>query len=120
MSLLGDTNYYSTYANQTQSNTHFLNDSPSKAKQVENKKFSCNRCQRKYKFRKTLNRHMNHECGKDKVHSCSACTYRTYRNDRLLSHIRMVHPSIAPSSKRGAPRKLPKIERVVSLAYPYS
>ncbi|CRK89084.1 CLUMA_CG002689, isoform A [Clunio marinus] len=90
-------------------------DSPSIAKQVETKMFSCTRCQRKYKFRKTLNRHMNHECGKDKSHSCSACTYRTYRNDRLLSHIRMVHPSIAPSSKRG---RLPRIENVISLSYP--
>lgn len=104
---------YSTYANQTQLKIHFLNDSPMNANCADTKLFSCTRCQRKYKFRKTLNRHMNHECGKDKIHTCTACPYRTYRNDRLLSHIRIVHPSIAPSPKRG---KMLKIENVKSLA----
>lgn len=90
-------NKYSTYANLAL-NTDFLNASNANSRSA--KMFSCERCSRTYKFKKTLNRHMNHECGKDKLHSCTACAYRTHRNDRLLAHIRIVHPQIAPSPKR--------------------
>lgn len=120
--LLGDItsrNYNSTYANRTQLKTHFLNEShsPMNANRSDCKMFSCTRCQRQYKSRKTLNRHMNHECGKDKVHSCSECVYRTYRNDRLLSHMRLVHPSIAPLPMRKSLAKIPKTVKVESILY---
>jgi hypothetical protein len=118
--LPGDITYhdnYSSYANETQLKTHFLNDSPTNANRFASQMFSCTRCQRKYKFRKTLNRHMNYECGKDKSHTCSECNYRTYRNDRLMSHVRIVHPEMAPTSKRGTPGKLPKIAKIESIAY---
>lgn len=120
LSIVPGDNYhinYSTYANETQLKTHFLNDSPSNANPIDSKIFSCTRCQRKYKLRKTLNRHMNHECGKDKSHTCSVCNYRTYRHDRLMSHVRIVHPSIAPLPKRGILRQMPKIVNVESISY---
>lgn len=56
--------------------------------------FSCKQCQRSYKARKTLNRHLR-ECGKEKSLSCSHCDYRAHRNDRLMSHVRLVHPESA-------------------------
>ena len=117
-SFAGDITYrdnYSTYVNQAHLKIHFPYDSSS----VENqsKLFSCTRCQRKYKFRKTLNRHMNHECGKDKIHTCSFCNYRAYRHDRIMSHVRIVHPSIAPLPKRSSMGKLPKIANVSSIAF---
>jgi hypothetical protein len=110
--LLGDItshNYNSAYANRTHLKNHFLDDSPMNVNPGNCKMYSCARCQRRYMSRKTLNRHMNHECGKDKVHTCSVCVYRTYRNDRLLSHIRLVHPSIAPLPIRRSLAKIPKI-----------
>lgn len=107
--------HYSTYANLTHMRTRFLNDSTTNTNQ--SKFFSCTRCQRKYKFQKTLNRHMNHECGKDKNHSCSFCNYRAYRNDRIMSHIRIVHPSIAPSPKRSSLNKMSKIVKTASIAF---
>jgi hypothetical protein len=118
--LLGDItsrNCNSAYANRTHLKTHFLDDSPMNANQSDCKMYSCTRCQRKYMSRKTLNRHMNHECGKDKVHTCSVCVYRTYRNDRLLSHMRLVHPSIAPLPMRRPLSKIPKIVKVGSITY---
>ena len=53
--------------------------------------FSCKQCQRSYALQKTLNRHLK-ECGKEKLFTCSLCDYRAHRNDRLMSHVRMVHP----------------------------
>ena len=113
LSIAGDITYnnYSTYGNLTMQ-THFLNDSPSNANLNDIKLFSCMRCQRTYKLKKTLNRHMNHECGKDKIHSCSICSYRTHRNDRLLAHGRIVHPTLTPQPQR----KFPKIIKYESLA----
>lgn len=108
---------YSAYANQTQLQVHFLDESQKIATTVDSKMFICTNCGRQYKLRKTLNRHMRHECGKDKAHICPVCDYRTYRNDRLLSHLRSSHPAIAPSAvKRGALSKIPKIINVESIS----
>jgi len=103
-----------------QHNSLDFNDASSSAKAKATTKlvtaqmFSCTRCQRQYKFRKTLNRHMNYECGKDKEYLCSLCDYRTHRNDRLLSHKRLVHPDVAPLRIRGS---LPKIVNIESISY---
>lgn len=115
----GDNNdvNYSAYANQTQLQVHFLDDSQTIATAVDNTMFICPNCNRQYKLRKTLNRHLRHECGKEKAHICSVCDYRTYRNDRLLAHLRTSHPLIAPSAvKRGTLSKIPKIINVESIS----
>lgn len=68
---------------------HILNNEGVLA--ITTQSFSCKQCQRSYALRKTLNRHLK-ECGKEKLYTCSLCDYRAHRNDRLMSHIRMVHP----------------------------
>lgn len=57
--------------------------------------FACNRCGRSYRYIKTLNRHMRHECGVGKHFACVLCGHRTQRSDRLLAHIRSQHPHLA-------------------------
>lgn len=57
--------------------------------------FSCNRCGRSYRYIKTRNRHMRHECGVGKHFACVLCGHRTQRSDRLLTHIRSQHPNFA-------------------------
>lgn len=64
--------------------------------------FPCLQCNRVYRHMKTLNRHLRHECGKGKKFSCY-CGHQTQRSDRLLTHIRNLHPQIAqylPKRKR--------------------
>lgn len=96
---------YTSYANECQVfkahipnneesaiTTHFKCDK----KQI----FSCIQCQRIYKARKTLNRHLR-ECGKEKSLLCVLCDYRAHRNDRLMSHVRKLHPeSLVVSSEK--------------------
>ena len=36
---------------------------------------------------------------KEKRVICQYCGYKTHRNDRLLSHIRIVHPELAGDNK---------------------
>jgi hypothetical protein len=92
------TSNYNSYVNECQVfNAHTLyNDEESAItthiKCTKVQMFSCKQCHRSYKLRKTLNRHMLKECGKEKLLSCSLCTYRAHRNDRLMSHVRIVHP----------------------------
>lgn len=57
--------------------------------------FSCHRCGRSYRYLKTRNRHMRHECGVAKHFACVLCGHRTQRSDRLLTHIRSQHPNFA-------------------------
>lgn len=121
-SLLGDIAFRHNslaYANLTQLENHFLHASPVNVKQSDGQTLSCPRCHRQYKLKKTLNRHIYHECGKDKTFKCSICYYTTFRNDRLLAHVRHVHPSVAPLPKsKHSRKKFPKIVNVVSIANP--
>jgi hypothetical protein len=87
---------YTSYANECQVfKAHIPNNEESaiithfKCDKVQI--FSCQQCHRSYKARKTLNRHLR-ECGKEKSFSCSLCDYRAHRNDRLRSHVRIIHP----------------------------
>lgn len=57
--------------------------------------YKCGRCGRAYQYRKTCNRHMRHECGVGKHFVCNLCGHRTQRSDRLLTHMRSMHPTYA-------------------------
>lgn len=87
---------YTSYANECQVfKAHISNNNEELTNNTHFKQmFSCKQCQRSYKARKTLNRHLR-ECGKEKSLSCSLCDYRAHRNDRLMSHVRIVHPESA-------------------------
>jgi hypothetical protein len=115
------TSNYNSYVNECQVfNTHTLyNDEESaittRIKCAKVQMFSCKQCQRSYKLRKTLNRHMLKECGKEKLLSCSLCTYRAHRNDRLMSHVRIVHPEslLAISSSTSLRKHKPKLKWMI-------
>jgi len=58
--------------------------------------FKCDRCEKSYKTKAKLARHLNFECGTDPAFSCSTCDFRTKRKDHLNLHVIRVH-GIAPS-----------------------
>ncbi|KAH1008440.1 hypothetical protein HUJ05_008994 [Dendroctonus ponderosae] len=51
----------------------------------------CPQCNRKYKYRHTLNRHMRYECNKKPSFSCLYCNYAARRKYILLDHVRVNH-----------------------------
>lgn len=51
----------------------------------------CHQCQRVYKHRHTLNRHLRYECNKKPAFSCIYCNYAARRKYILLEHVRGSH-----------------------------
>lgn len=102
----GDNGYYTIYtpydnALLSSPPTEYFNNDDMYNVIMENnvKTFQCCQCNRTYKLKKTLNRHITHECMKEKRVICQYCGYKTHRNDRLLSHIRIVHPELTGDNK---------------------
>lgn len=58
-------------------------------------RYECSLCKHRYMHMKTLKRHQIWECQKIKHIVCYTCGYKTHRNDRLIAHIRVVHPENA-------------------------
>ncbi|RZF39425.1 hypothetical protein LSTR_LSTR000946 [Laodelphax striatellus] len=54
-------------------------------------RFACERCDRSYKHRKHLMRHLKFECGVEPRFSCSLCPHRTYHNCNMKVHIFTKH-----------------------------
>lgn len=52
----------------------------------------CGDCGKRYKYKKSLNRHRYHECGSSKNNfSCELCGYRASRRYKLKEHLSMRH-----------------------------
>lgn len=51
----------------------------------------CPRCGRHYLWRSSFNRHLRHECGKERLFGCPHCPYRTNRKFSLDRHVTTQH-----------------------------
>lgn len=54
--------------------------------------FPCTACGKVYQWKKTLIRHVRHECGKEPQFQCPFCPQRTTQKTSLKNHIRIRHP----------------------------
>ncbi|KAH1002472.1 hypothetical protein HUJ04_008557 [Dendroctonus ponderosae] len=54
--------------------------------------FSCDKCERKYIRKDSLQRHQTYECGKEPQFSCPFCGQRFKRRSHQLRHISRSHP----------------------------
>ena len=59
--------------------------------------FPCTACGKVYQWKKTLLRHVRHECGKEPQFQCPYCPQRTTQKNSLKNHIRARHPMNAAS-----------------------
>jgi hypothetical protein len=53
--------------------------------------FFCPKCNRKYRYRMSLKRHLNFECGKEPSWACLYCKYAALYKTSLQAHIRRCH-----------------------------
>ncbi|PSN32890.1 hypothetical protein C0J52_13313, partial [Blattella germanica] len=63
----------------------------------KNELFPCTACGKVYQWKKTLLRHVRHECGKEPQFQCPYCPQRTTQKNSLKNHIRSRHPMNAVS-----------------------
>ncbi|XP_055919140.1 longitudinals lacking protein, isoforms F/I/K/T isoform X2 [Eupeodes corollae] len=66
-------------------------------------KYICRHCGKKYRWKSTLRRHENVECGgKEPCHPCPHCSYKAKQRGNLGVHVRKHHPDKPQlESKRG-------------------
>ncbi|KAF6202963.1 hypothetical protein GE061_003371 [Apolygus lucorum] len=60
--------------------------------------FTCGKCQRKYRWKAALQRHVKYECGKEAQFFCSVCSYRAKHKSSLLRHMTGRHALRPPFS----------------------
>lgn len=49
--------------------------------------YPCDKCGRRYKYKESLSRHRNHECGVEPRFACSVCAYKTKQRSNLIKHV---------------------------------
>lgn len=63
--------------------------------QSELKQFACRHCGKKYRWKSTLRRHENVECGgKEPSYECPYCDYKAKQRGNLGVHVRKHHPEL--------------------------
>lgn len=55
------------------------------------KPFPCTHCERSYKNKSSLNRHMQYECGRNVKFICPICQTRVLTKRSLPKHMRVIH-----------------------------
>ncbi|KAI4484080.1 hypothetical protein M0804_007536 [Polistes exclamans] len=60
---------------------------------ISGNNFSCPRCNRSYKVKRSLRRHLIVECGKAPMFSCPYCVHRSKYRASMAKHVRHVHPN---------------------------
>lgn len=80
-----------------------LSDSSMTQSDENEKLYVCRHCGKKYRWKSTLRRHENVECGgKEPCHPCPYCSYKAKQRGNLGVHVRKHHPDKPQlESKRG-------------------
>ncbi|KAH1002425.1 hypothetical protein HUJ04_008513 [Dendroctonus ponderosae] len=50
--------------------------------------FDCSRCNKTYKYKSSLSKHLKYECGVEKQFRCTLCSYSGKQKAHLISHMR--------------------------------
>lgn len=57
-------------------------------------RFECKKCANIYKYRRSMVRHLEYECGKERMFHCH-CGKTYKRKDHLKQHVRLHHPEVS-------------------------
>ncbi|RZB39182.1 hypothetical protein BDFB_000071 [Asbolus verrucosus] len=58
---------------------------------VNDRKFKCQTCDRTYRHRESLHKHVKYECQKEPTFSCPQCPYKAKRRGTLKIHYNRIH-----------------------------
>lgn len=58
---------------------------------INNNQHVCEDCGKRYRWKNTLQRHIQSECRKEPAHACPHCSYRAKQRGNLQVHIRKYH-----------------------------
>lgn len=73
----------------------------------DGKQYACQHCGKRYRWKSTLRRHENVECGgKEPVHQCPYCPYRAKQRGNLGVHVRKHHSNLPPLATRRSKHKM--------------
>lgn len=74
-------------AHSTERRTYKTDNSYYRPVFIENEtKYKCINCDKTYKLKRTVKRHVDYECGKDKSFQCKFCSFRAHRRDVYYKH----------------------------------
>ena len=58
---------------------------------IQENMFTCTNCHKSYKFKYTLNRHLQYECGKEKAFQCAKCKDDFPHKTNCVGHLKRIH-----------------------------
>lgn len=68
----------------------------------------CIKCKRRYRQYNDMTMHLKYACDQEKRFTCSLCSYKTARTDRINDHMKSVHSQSQPDGKDFKCPKCPK------------
>lgn len=97
-----DDDYSMAHYSNNVTKFEYLSDSAISANNEEgNRQYICRHCGKRYRWKSTLRRHENVECGgKEPMHQCPHCPYKAKQRGNLGVHIRKHHGSMPPLESR--------------------
>lgn len=101
--IFGDGNI--VFRKQDSTHTMVINES-SMSDNDDGKQYACQHCGKRYRWKSTLRRHENVECGgKEPVHQCPYCSYKAKQRGNLGVHVRKHHSNLPPLATRRSKHK---------------
>lgn len=83
------------------SGSNLIDYDSSNAQNDDDKPFVCRHCGKRYRWKSTLRRHENVECGgKEPNHQCPYCEYKAKQKGNLGVHVRKHHPDLPALESR--------------------
>lgn len=90
-----DDQNYDLLSEQSILQKYGLNESALSDSDDPTRQYICRHCGKKYRWKSTLRRHENVECGgKEASHQCPYCQYRAKQKGNLGVHVRKHHPEM--------------------------
>ena len=88
-----EANIFSEDQYSTMSNVNYQRRPQNRSAQsaLKQEEFQCTKCDKSYRYKKNMIRHIRFECGKDPQFQCPYCPHQTKQKSSMQTHIRNRH-----------------------------